>query len=166
MRRPTVIAAALVALAGGVAAGCGGDDGASEAASAATTTAAASSTTAGGPAGGAAAGAAVRDLKADLAAVVADMRARPFGRGEARLAALDERLAAISAGIAALEADAGAPGAPDASVIANLREAEGHLRRYIAQGRAGEEIAMQLSVYRYLWALNRLPASLSDLYGA
>lgn len=167
MRRPIAIASALVVLVGGVAAGCGGDDDDTGATTAATTTAGAASTTTAGGAGEATAAAAVPQLKVDLAAVVVDMRKRPVARSEARLAALDERLQSISAGIAALEeANPDAPGLPSTSAMAGLREAENHLRQYIAHGRAGEEIDMQLEIYRYLWTLNQLPDSLSTLYGA
>lgn len=172
MRRPIAIASALVVLVAGVAAGCGGDDDDAEAttgtaATAVTATASAPTTTPTAPAGTASATEAVQQLKVDLAWVVADMRKQPFARGEVRLAALDERLQAISAGIASLdEANADAPGVPSASAMASLHEAEAHLRQYIEDGRAGDEIAMQLQVYRYLWTLNQLPDSLSTLYGA
>lgn len=164
MRRASAIASALVVLVGGVAATGSGDVDITGAATAATT--AATSTAPAGGAGEATATATVQKLKVDLAAVVVDMREEPYGHGQARIAALNERLQSISAGIAALEAHADASDAPSASAIFYLRGVEDELSQYVADGEAGDEMAMQLTVFRYLWALNRLPDSLSDLYGA
>ena len=152
-------------LVGGVAAACGGDVDKSEA----TTTAAATSTAPAAPVAGGGEGtaaAAVQQLNSDLAAVVVAMRDEPYGHGQARMAAINERLQSISGGIAALEAGADAPDAVSASAIFYLRGVEDQLSQYVAAGEEGDEEAMQMAVFRYLWALNRLPDSLSDLYGA
>lgn len=167
MRRRSALASALIVLVGGVAAACGGDVDKSEAATTATAPATAPAATSGGGAAAATTPAAtVQQLKTDLAAVVVSMRDDPYGYEPARMAALNERLQSVSAGIAALEAHADEPGTPSGSAIFYLRGVEDELNQYVADGEAGDEMAMQLTVFRYLWALNRLPASLSTLYGA
>lgn len=92
----------------------------------------------------------------------AAMRRNPYGTDSARLATLAERAHAVGGQIASLEGAAGAGGGPAPATVRILRDAEGHLREYLSHGAAGDEIAPQKDVWRYLWSLNSLPEELGE----
>lgn len=137
MRRRYVIAMAWTALAAGLVAGApaGAQDGAAEYRAAR-----------------AQMNAALDDYRESVVYRVFDLRPATYTRLRADVARFDRAVTRLEA----LEERGDAP-VRDPLELHDLREAQEHMEDYMDASLGGDRVRMQITTWRFLWVLNRLP---------